>query len=640
MFDFIQFLNTDNGEKITDGISIKSMPVKGASLLSVRADVCASGLSIDADLGIETEMRTDSQIESFMADYRYSEFWCRPSFGGSDLSAIPDETQYLVLKLKDGRFVVLLPLVNREYKSVIKGGDGCIVLKTFSWCKGLTSCNGEVLVYAVGDDPYELTEKCVSVAIETLSYDTKLIFERKYPDVFEYLGWCTWDSMQIRVSEEGILNKCREFADKSIPVKWLIIDDMWAEIRDFYGKEYSSFGEMCKMMHSSRMYDFLADPIRFPNGLKGCIDKIKSFGISVGVWHPTTGYWAGFDPDGDGYKKLKHTLMLTDSGRYMPDWHRESSYEYYKTLHSEFKACGADFVKIDNQSMIRRYYKYCAPVGEIAQQFHDAMEDSAKENFGAGIINCMGMASEDMFKRRESPVCRCSNDFLPENREWFTSHVLQCAYNSLILGQLYWCDWDMWWSDDSQARKNSLMRAISGGPIYVSDKIDRSRKEIFSPLATDDGRILRCDRPCMPTADCITDDPTVSRKALKLQNIAGDCGVMAILDLDAENRPVKATVSPSMIKGLTAHEYAVYEHFSGSLRMMHLDDSFELELSGPDDVRLYIFAPVNNGFAVIGRTDKFISPKTVRSINGREVTLIENGRYAYVVDGRLYTEQK
>jgi len=201
MFDFIQFLNTDNGEKITDGISIKSMPVKGASLLSVCADVSASGLSIDADLGIETEMRTDSQIESFMADYRYSEFWCRPSFGGSDLSAIPDETQYLVLKLKDGRFVVLLPLVNREYKSVIKGGDGCIVLKTFSWCKGLTSCNGEVLVYAVGDDPYELTEKCVSVAIETLSYDTKLIFERKYPEVLEYLGWCTWDSMQIRVSE-------------------------------------------------------------------------------------------------------------------------------------------------------------------------------------------------------------------------------------------------------------------------------------------------------------------------------------------------------------------------------------------------------------------------------------------------------
>ena len=74
--------------------------------------------------------------------------------------------------------------------------------------------------------------------------------------------------------------------------------------------------------------------------------------------------------------------------------------------------------------------------------------------------------------------------------------------------------------------------------------------------------------------------------------------------------------------------------------MMNYNDSFNVTLNDSDDVKLYIFAPVNDGFAVIGRTDKFISPKTVKSVNGREVTLTENGRYAYVVDGELCIEEK
>ena len=83
----------------------------------------------------------------------------------------------------------------------------------------------------------------------------------------------------------------------------------------------------------------------------------------------------------------------------------------------------------------------------------------------------------------------------------------------------------MWWTDDGQAEKNALMRAVSGGPIYVSDQLQRSRPQVLRPLATDDGRILRCDRPGMPTADCVTKDPTVSGEAMKLQNMAGKQGI-------------------------------------------------------------------------------------------------------------------
>ena len=54
-----------------------------------------------------------------------------------------------------------------------------------------------------------------------------------------------------------------------------------------------------------------------------------------------------------------------------------------------------EFVKIDNQSMIRRYYKHYAPVGQVARQIHNAMEASVGQHFDNQMINCMGMANEN-----------------------------------------------------------------------------------------------------------------------------------------------------------------------------------------------------------------------------------------------------
>ena len=77
----------------------------------------------------------------------------------------------------------------------------------------------------------------------------------------------------------------------------------------------------------------------------------------------------------------------------------------------------------------------------------------------------MGMASENMWNRQSTNISRCTDDFKPEDRAWFKKHILQCAYNSFVQGQFHICDWDMWWTDDGQAVKNSVLRAISGGPI-------------------------------------------------------------------------------------------------------------------------------------------------------------------------------
>ena len=252
----------------------------------------------------------------------------------------------------------------------------------------------------------------------------------------------------------------------------------------------------------------------------------------------------------------------------------------------------------------------------------------------------MGMSSEDMWNRTVSAVSRCSSDFLPESAEWFRKNTVKCAYNSAIQGQLYYCDWDMWWSDDGQAVKNSILKAVSGGPIYLSDELDRSVREVIMPLVLEDGRILRCDRPGMPTADCLTKDPTTSREIFKIQNVCGESGVLAVFDFDAENRAVTGSVSPNDISGIQGDEFVLYEHFSREYTILKKDETMNISLKNQDDYKLYIIIPLENGFAAIGRIDKFLSPKTIRDVCGEEILLYENGECAYIKIRELHIETK
>ena len=620
----------NNYSETQELVLLETEEIDGVSCVSVNA---VSEHSLDPDCGVEIDI--ELECKEYVADYMYSEFWCKPHFG-TDLAKVPEETQALIYKKADGTFGVILPVVNDNYRCTLCGKNKKTVTARLASCyTGLASCIGLAFVYAEGELVAELMERCVRVALKVLDNGIPHRSERRYPEMFEYLGWCSWDSMQIRVDHKGLVEKCEEFKEKNIPVKWAIIDDMWAHVTDFYGREYDDFMSMVAIMHASALHDFKPDPIRFPEGLASVVDDIRSYGISVGMWLPTTGYWRGIEPDSPAYAKLKDYLIETDDGIYVPDWQEYKSYMYYKTLHEYFVRSGVEFVKIDNQSMYNRFYNRLAPIGKASREFHNGMEASVGAHFDNCMINCMGMSSEDMFNRRVSSISRCSDDFKPENREWFAKHILQCSYNSLIQGQFFWCDWDMWWTDDGQAEKNSLIRAISGGPVYVSDMIGRSNAEILAPLATADGKILRCDRPAVPTADCTCTDPTTNGEGFKLQNICGDSGVVAVYNLDGKNKSVKATVSPSDVDELSGDKFVIYEHFSREFAIVDYDTKTEVVLKDNDDYKLYIIVPYVDGFAPIGRIDKYISPKTIKYVHGRDICLTEAGPYAYVADGEL-----
>ena len=589
---------------------------------------------LDPECGVRILIDPETPVR-YMADWRYSEFWCQPFFG-DDLTKVPRDTQSLVYRTQGGTWGVIIPTVDKDFKCVLEGTEEGLAAKQFSWFCGTVMSGDLAFVWAEGDDPYELTERAVRAAAGLLG--TVLRGDRRYPEIFEYLGWCSWDAMQIRVSEAGLLEKCEEFRDKGIPVKWAILDDMWAEIRAFRGAKYESREEMFRLMHSSAMTDFEAAYDRFPDGLAHTVGKIREYGIKVGIWHPSTGYWYGLDPAGEAYRKLRDCTTVTADGRIVADWHAEKAFGFFSTMHRFFRACGADFLKVDNQSMTRRYYKGMDTVGRVTREWHSGLEASVGLHFDNAMINCMGMASEDLWNRGFSSICRCSDDFQPENRPWFAKHILQCAYNSILQGQFFWNDYDMWWTDDTQAVRNSVLRAVSGGPIYVSDEIGRSRPEVLKPLAFDDGRILRCDRSGMPTVDCLLDDPRMSGKPFKIQNRIGKAGVVAAFHVAEQDGVLEGILRPSDVPGLEGEEFVVYEHFTEGRWRIPKNGELHIRLLDREDVRLYTLIPYENGFAPIGRIDKYLPYAAITAQIGEAVSLYEPGPYAYIKDGRFYEE--
>lgn len=628
------FLKLSHGAIQTDCVKVWSKEENNVTAYYIKG---SSRHTLDIDYSAGIELCLDD-IEAYVANYKYSTFWCKAQFG-SAVSEVPDNTQALIYRKKDGKCGVILPLVSDVYKCVLEGNDGGITAKLFSWCEGLYDIEAPAFVMAEGNNPYELLKCCAEYGIKILNNCCRTREERRYPEIFEYLGWCSWDAFQINVDETGLIKKCEEFKEKNIPIKWAIIDDMWGEVRDFYGFECKERGEqMFTLMHASKLYSFAADPKRFPNGLKHCIDEIKKFGMSVGMWHPTTGYWRGIDPNGTIAEKCKDYLIKSHNGMLIHNYSQDKAYMFYNAYHDYLRKCGAEFVKIDNQSAMAYYYKNLAPIGVTSREYHKGMEASVGEHFDNVMINCMGMAIEDMWNRSVSPISRCSNDFKPEDREWFTEHILQCTFNSLIQGQFYHEDYDMWWTDDEQAVKNSILRAISGGPIYVSDELGRSRREVLMPLCLEDGKILRCDRPAMPTIDCMLENPVESEKTFKVQNICGDTGYVAVFNLNKNGTAVSGTVSPSDVDGLVGDSFVIYEHFTQKYWFVDKTEKIDIVLKNNDDFALYKIVPVVDGFAVIGRTDKYISSKTVTKTENNNFEVLEKGEVAFVKDNKLWVQ--
>ena len=67
-------------------------------------------------------------------------------------------------------------------------------------------------------------------------------------------------------------------------------------------------------------------------------------------------------------------------------------------------------------------------------------------------------------------------------------------------------------------------------------------------------------------------------------------------------------------------------------------EKMNLPLKNRDEFKLYTFTPIVDEFAVVGLKDKFMSPLTVKCVNGRDYELYEEGVCLVYKDGKFVEE--
>lgn len=580
---------------------------------------------------LKMEVRFEQKPDEILAFYMRSDSWMFPAFC-EDFRQVPDRTNVILAHGRED-CIGLLALPGNTFKTRFTAGTGTDTLSVVmsAYRVGPAEMKEDAFMAVTESDPYRCMEKLMEEAAKYAGIADRK--QRKYPEMFEKLGWCSWNALYRELFEENLLEKAREIREKQIPFQWILLDDGWMDIKEGCLRKIS------------------ADPAKFPEGLKSTVKKIKkvSGAGQVGVWHAFEGYWEGIGEGNEVFEQEKENLISTVQGRWLPAPDSEKAYRFFSDWHHYLKGQEIDFLKVDAQSPMLNHYQKNADIGEAARQLHRGLERSVRENMDNCLINCMGMDTQNMLAREASPIARNSDDFYPERENGFEKHLMQNAYNSLYHTVLYHGDWDMFWSSHPDAQKHAILRALSGGPVYVSDKIGESDPAVLMRLCYKDGTILRADHAAVPTRDCLFLNP-VKSGYLKIKNVCNGVYYLAIFNYADKENTVSWQLSDVLDQkgevpdcagsaknaetadgaAYRAARYAVYGFCRQSCEIVTASEQKSCALEGRG-YELYLIAPVVQGIAVFGLQDKYLASHALERIvhreDGLEIDAKESGKF-------------
>jgi len=555
-------------------------------------------------------------VKGIMANYQHSPWWTRPAFADR-VEAVPNKTISMLIDMGGEQYVHAYPMCDDIYKTHIVGeGDSARLVATVG-CDGHSKIDGVLMAIGVGNDPYKTVHDTMEAGFGAVKEPIPLKEGRKDIEALSLLGWCTYDAFYREVTHDKIIEKLKEFKANNIPIKMLLIDSGWFVHNDDGTK-------------GNAIVDLRANPEKFPKGLKGLIDEAKrDYGIEkVGIWHGLPVMWQGIVKGSYAWEQTRDFLCELNSGFCFPSLEREKAFGFYNYWHTYLKREGIDFIKVDLQGEVPMYSHGIKNVNEALKAVHAGFEASAALHFGGDVINCMGMPQENVQSRLMTGVARNSDDFFPNKENGFSEHFLQNGYNSVYHGQIYFCDFDMWWTKHESAHQSAILRAVSGGPVYVSDQIGNTIPDELLRLADSKGEVYRCDLNGTICRDNLFSDPSKDGTLAKMFNLSGDAGLVAAFNTDADGKTVSGYVKAEDAEGIVGEEFLCYLSNSDTFKLVKKQDKIPLTLN-KNEGELAVFAPVKDGFAVLGLTEKYVSPATVIYSEPRFALITEGGSFAF-----------
>lgn len=477
----------------------------GVWSLSIRAETgsaarkqefiaCDSFMPCNAvRIGCEMDHPVRDQV---LALYQHKEWWMRPAWC-SATAQIPYGTQLLLWRREDAdgnvRWNAVLAICDADVRTDITGDEEGITFVVSSNRMGMTRIQAILGFIAVAESPYRAVGACASAAAERTGINIRK--QKPFPGNLSGLGWCTWDWLGQDVDERHIFEKMQEFHDLGVHISWVLIDDGWLDVD--------------RSQKTLRSFD--ADPVRFPQKLKHTVDVLKQrFGVQhVGVWQAFQGYWNGIDSDGPVASAFGDCLTRCLSGALVPGPTRAQASRFWNAWESNLGGQGVDVLKVDSQGSISVMTMGSESFGGSTIGRHCGLED-AVDRVGGTLINCMAMTPENIWHSGRAQIARTSDDFLPRVPESLAEHLIQNAYCSLLLRELFYPDWDMFWSEHPYARASVLARVFSGGPVYCSDAPGHTDVSVLQEVLQSDGCVPHPDSPGVPVEESLLNDPRSS----------------------------------------------------------------------------------------------------------------------------------
>ena len=266
---------------------------------------------------------------------------------------------------------------------------------------------------------------------------------------------------------------------------------------------------------------------------------------------------------------------------------------------------------------------------------HRALATACANRLNGNLINCMAHNSLGLFNTRESAVTRCSEDYALEDEWRGKMHLFNSFGNMMLFGPTVWGDHDMFHSNDRMAGEMmARSKALSGGPVYLSDIAQEINVDAVMPLCMEDGKLLRPAAPAAPLPDSLFMDPYLDDSAFRVvAPLRHDVAGVGLYNLPHPTKPVTAGVSASDYRwagGLLQDgepEWAAPEGvvIYDVLNQMAQREDLTLTLETFSD-RLFLLCPLMQGWAVIGSPRKYLCSEVVRSITVTD-SVIEIGVY-------------
>ncbi|GLJ37755.1 hypothetical protein SUGI_0767270 [Cryptomeria japonica] len=616
----------------------------------------------------------------FCSIFRFKVWWTTHWVGnrGSDMET---ETQFLLLDtpskaasegLAPHPYVLLLPIIEGPFRASLQPGEDDNVDVCVESCdKGVAGSSFRSVVYVhAGSDPYDLMKdamRALRVHLKTF----RLREEKTLPGVVDKFGWCTWDAFYLTVAPSGVWEGVKRLANGACPPGFVLIDDGWQSISSDAdpSKEAMALtvaGEQmpCRLtsfQENNKFASYVGGSLRDKvqeseeeekeTGMGAFVRDLKTEFHSldyVHVWHAFCGYWGGVRP---GSTKLPSEILtpklspglettmedlavdkIVNNGVGLVPPERAA--ELYDALHSYLYRAGIDGVKVDVIHILELLSEGLGGRVELAKAYFNGLSESVRKYFkGNGVIASMEHCNDFVYLGTEQiTLGRVGDDFWPcsdpndpngldmNDTYWLQGcHMVHCAYNSLWMGQVMQPDWDMFQTTHPCAAFHAASRAISGGPIYVSDKVGDHDFSLLRKLVVPDGSILRCRHYALPTRDCLFQDPLHNGQTmLKIWNLNKYSGVVGAFNCQGGgwnksertnkcaaqfSKRVFSTVSPSDIEWYQVYDptvsiegieqFVVYMSQAQKFLMIGPREKIQVELD-PFNFELFTMAPVRS----------------------------------------------